>query len=218
MTSLDKKLKFIIPLIFFLFFSLIICYKIVFKNEVLFTGDNFDLLFPQKYFWVQEISSGRLPLWNPYILSGTPYFADLNLGTLAPTNLIYLFIAPIEKAASLLFVLEFFAIGYFTFLCARQYKLSLIASVISGVTFMCSGVILIYVTNLAIFNVVVFLPVIIFLLEKALESKNYRLLILCSLLFAFQILSGHPQLTFYSGLLLVFFSLYKRESKTNAET
>lgn len=189
-------------LLFFLVFTLIVCFRIVFNGEVLFTGDNFDLLFPQKQFMLEEISDGRLPLWNPYILSGTPYLADINLGFFSPANLFYLFFKPVEKAASYLLVLEFFLIGFFTYLCARLYKLSYLSSIISGIVFMCSGIVLAYITNLSIFNVVVFLPLIIYFLEKALDKRSYKLGILCAILFALQILSGHVQITYYTGLLV----------------
>lgn len=188
--------------IFFLIFALIICFKIVFNGEVIFTGDNFNLLFPQKHFLVEEVKQGRFPLWNPYILSGTPYLADINLGTLAPTNLIYFLIKPIERAASYLLVFELFLIGFLTYLCARIYKVSYISSIISGVIFMCSGTILAYVTNLSILNVIVFLPIVFYFLEKALNERSYKLVIICAILFALQIISGHAQITYYTGFLI----------------
>lgn len=198
---------------FFLIFTLLICSRIFFKNEVLFTGDNFDLLFPQKYFWLAEIKQGRIPLWNPYILSGTPYLADINLGTLSPASLIYLLISPVEKAGSLLFVFELFLIGFFTYLLARLYKVSEIGAVISGISFMCSGIILSYITNLAIFNVAVFIPTILYVLEIAFLKRKIIYFILVGILFALQIVSGHAQITFYTGLLILCLTLFKEKLK-----
>lgn len=196
--------------LFFLTFTLLICLKIIFKNEVLFTGDNFDLIFPQKNFWVSELKQGRIPLWNPYILSGTPYLADINLGTFSPTNFIYLLINPVERAGSLLFVLELFLAGFFTYLLSRLYNVSETGSVISGISFMCSGIILSYVTNLAIFNVAVFIPIILYILEIAFLNRRIIYFILVGILFALQILSGHVQITFYTGLLIIFLTIFKK--------
>lgn len=212
MTVIFLKLRsYLIPLAFFGIFTLLVCFRIIFSGETLFTGDNFDLLFPQKHFWVNEIIKGRIPLWNPYILSGTPYLADINLGTLAPSNLIYLIITPVERAASLLFTLELFVIGFFTYLVSRRYKVSQLGSVIAGLTFMCSGVILIYITNLAILNVIVFLPIIFYFLDKAFQEKSLGLVIFCGILFALQVISGHAQLTYYTGLLVTFLVLTKEK-------
>lgn len=206
-----NKLPVIISFIFFLLFTTLLSWPVFFGKEVFFTGDNFDLLFPQKFFFREEILQGRVPLWNPYILSGTPYLADINLGTLSPTNLIYLLISPVEKAGSFLLAGELFLIGFVTYLLGRKYNLSQLAAVISGLTFMCSGVILHYCTNLAILNVIVYLPIMVLILEKALEKNSFQLLLFCGILFGLQIFSGHVQITFYSGLFLILLILLKKE-------
>ncbi len=179
---------------FFAVFTFILFWRIVISGEVVFTGDNFDLLFPQKHFWLEEIKQGRLPLWNPYILSGTPYLADINLGTFAPSNFIYFLVKPVEKASSYLLIFDFFLIGFFTFLSARHLQISYVGSIISGLVFMGSGIVMAYLSNLAILNVLVFLPMIFYSWQKALEQGKYRWVIVSSLFFACQILSGHVQI------------------------
>lgn len=195
---------------FFVFFVLLVGWRIVFCGEVIFTGDNFDLIFPQKNFLVEEIRNGRFPFWNPYILSGTPYFADLNLGTLSPTNIFYFLVEPAEKAGSLILLIDLFLIGFFTYLSARFYRISYFGSVVSGISFMCSGIILAYITNLAILNVVVFVPIIFYFLEKALMTRSYRLILFCALLFFGEIISGHAQITYYTGFLIAALILSKK--------
>ncbi len=200
---IDGQVKKILPFLLLTAFIFLVCFKIVFWGEVLFTGDNFDLLFPQKFFWLEEIRSGKLPLWNPYILSGTPFLADINLGTLAPSNLIYLTFHPVEKAASFLLVLELLTAAIFTYLSARRFKISAFSSFISGAVFATSGTLAVYTTNMAILNVVVFLPVIFYLLLIYLDLKQLKYLFFAAVLFALQILSGHAQLTYISGLFFI---------------
>ncbi len=195
--------KLITPFVFFSVFTAVFGFNIIFRGEVLFTGDNFDLLFPQKHFWINEVKSGRIPLWNPYILSGTPYLADINLGTFSPVNLVYLLINPVEKAGSLIFIVEFFLIGLITYFCARYYRISDIGAIISGLSFSCSGIMLNYVSNLAIFNTAFFIPLVILLTHIALKKKTLGMILILSTVYAIQILSGHAQITFYTGLLMV---------------
>jgi hypothetical protein len=57
-----------------------------------------DLLFftwPLKYFLHERLLQGQFPLWNPLLLMGTPYLANLQSGVLYPPSLLLLFPLPL---------------------------------------------------------------------------------------------------------------------------
>lgn len=66
---------------------------VLFDSEtVLVYRDLVQALVPEKYVWLQSVKNEfSLPQWNPYLLSGTPYLADLKRAALSPFNLVLLF-------------------------------------------------------------------------------------------------------------------------------
>ena len=51
-------------------------------------GDFTDQFYAFRYFQSQELWSGRLPLWNPYTLSGAPFLADIQAAVYYPIGLL----------------------------------------------------------------------------------------------------------------------------------
>ncbi len=49
-------------------------------------GDNLSFWAPSTAFWTSEVKEGRLPLWNPYVLGGVPFAADINHGLFYPPH------------------------------------------------------------------------------------------------------------------------------------
>src|SRR4051794_13748723 len=43
--------------------------------------------YPYAWYAIERLGSGHFPLWNPYILSGTPFFASSQAAVLDPINL-----------------------------------------------------------------------------------------------------------------------------------
>ena len=62
----------------------------IIQSKVFLYGDNLSPRIPTLGFYSKELQQFRLPLWNPYILGGIPFLADLSNNVLAPTNLFYL--------------------------------------------------------------------------------------------------------------------------------
>src|SRR5258708_713319 len=53
----------------------------------------------------EMLRQGTVPLWNPYIYSGMPFLASIEMGILYPPNWLHL-IVPSERAFCLLYVLH----------------------------------------------------------------------------------------------------------------
>ena len=101
-------------------------------------SDVIEQFYPYYSFVRGEFRKGRLPLWNPYVLSGTPFLATAVSAVLSPLNLLLL---PISLESSYewgaLLKLIVAAAGVFLFL--RRIGLSSWAAAIGGAAYSFSG-------------------------------------------------------------------------------
>jgi hypothetical protein len=118
-------------------------------------------------------------------------------------------------------LVHIFFSGVFTYLCARQFKLSKIASLLSGISYMFAGYLLslmapwhdgkIFVTSL--------FPLTILFIERGFEKKALLNFSLLGLVIGLIILTPHPQMAYFSLWAVAFYALFKlivlfREKKT----
>jgi hypothetical protein len=88
----------------------------------------------------EEIRNGNLPLWNPYLFSGTPFLGSMQAALLYPLNIPYLFL-PITQAINIDVALHLFLIGFFTFLWMRNWRVHWIGALYAGIVVMVCGAI-----------------------------------------------------------------------------
>ena len=98
------------------------------------TGDNQIQNYPLRVLSGQMLRAGHLPLWDPWIWSGTPLLGGLNAGSLYPGIWLYAVLPGLVAwTANLVFVYWVAAIG--VYVLARMYGLRPLASVIGAVSF-----------------------------------------------------------------------------------
>lgn len=87
--------------------------------------------------WLQ-IHHGHLPLWNGFSGNGMPLFLNFESAPFAvPTLVSYL--APLSGAFLIAVTTKLLIAGWGTYVCCRVLRISRIASLLGGVTFMLSG-------------------------------------------------------------------------------
>ncbi len=190
---------------------------IFFFSKTFFYGDNITLVVPGKIFLSQSIKEGKIPFWNPYILSGIPFYADINQALLYPFT--YLFVmAPPAVAVNIviLFHLAFSALGMYAvtfFFYKHRWK-----ALIAAFMWMLSSTVIFSAGNITILNAASWIPWM-FLCTLYIVEKRSKLAFLCFPLCIFlSFAAGHPQPTLF-GLLLSFgyvlwMFLKKRELKS----
>src|SRR3989344_5180762 len=97
-------------------------FPVLFGHQVFYYGDILSIFLPFKQFFFDNIRRGVLPLWNPYIYSGYPQFADMTLGSFYPPSWILLIETSITSV-SWLIIGHFFIAGYFMFRLGKWLKL-----------------------------------------------------------------------------------------------
>ncbi|MBI3090267.1 MAG: YfhO family protein [Candidatus Tectomicrobia bacterium] len=162
----------------------------------------------QFYYWrklgFEALARGELPLWNPYLYSGTPFIAGMQSAIFYPLNVIYL-VLPVGTAINVSIILHLFLAGAFTYLLARVYGLGPLPSAFAGVTFMFSGpyVLNIYPGHLSNLNTIPWTPLLLVWVELSLRRRPLRYALLGACTLGLQLLAGHAQYVFYGGLAVM---------------
>lgn len=206
---MKKVLQQILPIFFLGLIFFLLFYKVFLQGAVFYEGDNFHLNIPEKYFFVQEVSHGHIPLWNPYLFLGIPNAADFNLGAFNITNIIY-FLFPVARALTLLTVIELFVFSCGVYVLLRQQKLSQAASFFGASIASLGGMPFIFIGNITFLSVIVFVPFLFLVLYRFYERRTIKWFLLLCLLQFLQFIAGHPQITYFTFIFvaasLLFFS------------
>jgi hypothetical protein len=145
--------------------------------------------------------SGSLPLWNPYQALGTPLLATLQAGCAYPFNALYLLLDP-GWAWLWIAILHdtIAAVGLFA-LC-RSLDLSRPAALVGAASFSFSWFILLKCYDQPQFVTVAWLPALFACAERLLARPTFASSVRLAVVWALQLLAGHPETIAHSALLL----------------
>lgn len=166
--------------------------------------------FPLFDFGYESLRQGKLPFWNPYSFSGTPHLANWASAVFYPLNG---FIFILGKVPFYVF-LKLSAVvlaGLFTYLYLKALKIGKRASFVGAVIFAFSSVMLIWESEIwQSSHSVVWLPLILWTIEKFSQAKKPIYLILGGLFLAFSVLAGYTQITIYVYLFALTYVIFRR--------
>ena len=165
-------------------------------------------IYPWKDFTIDTLRAGQIPLWNPYSFSGTPHLANYQSAVFSPFNFIF-FLFPFVDAWSLLVLFQPLLAGLFMYLFVRSLKRSQTASLISSISFMFCGFIVVWMDYATLAYAISFLPLALFCIEKYHELKKIRYLLLLSISIPLSFFSGHFQISIYFFITVLVYLIYK---------
>jgi hypothetical protein len=174
------------------------------------TGDVAQSYYFLRDFGFSQLRHGIIPLWNPYLLCGTPFIGDLQSAIFYPLNFMFL-ILPVGEAANVNIILHTFLSGLFFYLMLRELRLKKFASGLASVAFMFSTATLnrIVAGHLTDLNVLVWLPVLLLVLVRMERDQSIVWMLVGALAYACMILAGHPQFVFYFSIYLGLYAGYR---------
>lgn len=165
---------------------------------------NYPLLSFVRASWQQ----GQVPFWNPYNLSGMPVLAAGFHHALYPPILFLLFILPVAQAMSWGIIIHAFLGELFCFWLIRELGSGRIGALVGAISFMFGGLNY-WMPAYPAFHTIIWLPLILWTLERSVKSKSWRWTIVGGLVFGLQILAGHLQMVLYSVTGLGFYAVYR---------
>lgn len=203
------KLSKFFPLIFFITFTIILFRNTLIpsSNQILNSGDLKHIYYPYREFLRDSIISGQLPLWNPYLFSGTPFIAHPYTEFFYPTTLPLIFL-PTNIYYSLLLALHILIAGLSMYYLLKKFTDNY-AAILGGSVFAFSGYFssriyaghIDYVISTALF------PFIFQKIYEYIVENNKKSLFWGSLVLAFQVFTGLLIMTVYFGFVIGLFFL-----------
>jgi len=158
--------------------------------------------------YAQEARQNGALFWDPYPMAGMPALARGDMFSNPVFALLSTFLT-VAQAISWMAVFHVFIASLFTFLLLREMGTGRLAAMIGGVAFAYNGYLVGWVSIPNNTNTMVWLPVVFWGIECALQRKNWHWVLAAALGFALQILSGFLIWPFYGALTLVIFSIYR---------
>lgn len=154
--------------------------------------------YPWQVLVRDSLSRGHFPLWNPFIFAGTPLFANAESAALDPVNLLGCLFEH-NDSYGIRAILRMWLAGLGMFLFVRSLGASRAGSLVSSVTFMFSGSMVVWL-NYPVGAALCWLPWLFFVCERVVTSGRPIWAASIALILAVQIMGGHYQ-TVFIGLL-----------------
>lgn len=165
------------------------------KNPI--TTDVVSFIYPVQMLAIDLLKAGQFPLWNPYILTGSPLLANFQSAPFSSTNFLY-FLFDSLTAWSIQIMAQHFLAIVFTFLLLRYWNVSKPGALFGGLVFGFSGFNLIWSQWNGHTLTAAFIPLILLFVDRWLRMPHIIFGILLSLSLSFQIFSGYPQVVLYT--------------------
>ena len=210
MLSIKQKVGNFLPIIFLVLTSVAFFAKIICSGETLYGSDFLYYFYPIKRFAYDYVSTnGLLPLWNPYLFSGTPFIANIQASMFYPLGLLY-YLIPTETAYLYSTVLHCIIGTIFMYMFMRSLSVSKSGAFLSGFIFIFNGYFMahLYAGHLSFVQTYVWIPLIFLFFVRFTQSSCFRYVITAGLILGIQILGGFPQLVFYTILAAILFFFY----------
>ena len=192
----------------------------LFFGQAYFDNDLLAQFGPWRAFLKDQLAQGHFPLWNPYLLGGQPFLADLqNLMFYPPNYLTLPFSVP--YGLSLFFFLHMAWAAWGMDLWLGSLGLSGTARRFGALLFAFSGFFWLEIIHPPVLAAFAWLPWLFYRLELLAADPKPRNAFWAGLCFALLFLAGSFQVTvgaFYAGLAYFLFRHFQQEKRTSLFT
>ncbi|TVR24574.1 MAG: hypothetical protein EA396_01200 [Anaerolineaceae bacterium] len=181
-------------------------YKLTFTDLILGRGDTFAYFYPYWDARDAALLDGRLPLWSPDLFMGVPLLANSQIGTFYPPNWLTIpLAAPDAVRVSILLHTLWAALGAF-WLARVTLRVPVLAALVGGVVFAFGGYFGAQSEQINQLQGLAWMPFLFLTLHVA-YKRPARYLPLLGLMWGLQLLTGHTQTAFISGVGLGLYAL-----------
>jgi membrane protein YfhO len=186
-------------------------FRVIYITDDWLTSDIFDGEFPGRVLIGNLIRHGQLPVWTKQLCSGLPL-----VGSPAdPVGLAAFSLLPPAAALDLLVIVMLLVAAHGAYGLARRFGANRSGAALAAIAFAGSGYIACQLKHLSIISTVVWLPVGLSLLDRALRAdpagalRQRTATAAFGLVFALQALAGFPQSAYICGLVYCSFAIVK---------
>ncbi len=184
-------------------------------------------LILENYAWkrllVEAIQARELPLWDPYVFAGHPFFANGQHSVLYPLSLVF-YVLPLWRAYGVFTWLQLGLAGWWAYLLARTLGASRLGGLIAGITFQFSGFMLVSVVHPMIIAGSSWLPFILAMVERVIQQRpalgsrpsSLPWVLLGGMGLGCQMLAGHAENTYFVLLVTGAYAVWRLIGRTYA--
>ena len=185
--------------------------RVLFQRNLSF-GVELDFIrqfYPARFFAAGSLAEGTFPLWNPYTLSGQPFFASYQTAMLYPFNLLLVGVYGLVgaefplKAQNAFVVFHFYLAAAFTYILARDLRIGRTGATVAAIAFMLSGFMVAHAGHLNQHSAAAWIPLVFLLFNRALSRRKFYYAVLAGAAMGIALLAGHLQSIFYLCALLL---------------
>ena len=179
------------------------------SSQVIYGGD----LLTQFYYWkgylTENVRSGIIPFWNPYLFSGTPFLAHPGTSFFYPGTLLFILL-PLNFAFSWNYFLHAIIGGIGVIYLVKRYTFDRIAVLLSACLFVLSGYFTarIYAGHVDLYTTAVWIPWVFSSFQIYLESGKLKKLWLPIVFITLEILAGYQAYVLFTFELLFSYTIY----------
>lgn len=156
----------------------------------------------------ERLKRGELPLLSINNAGSVPLLGNIQSGTLYPFNIIF-FLLPFEAAWSVLIVSQVVLAGLFFIIYAAHVKFHPAAALLGAVSWSLGGFSIAWLTWGTIVHTALWLPLLLFCVDKWREERSYSSLLLFCISLCCSFLAGHAQVFLYVFTLTAVYSFWR---------
>lgn len=184
------------------FWSMVTMRGVNIQDDV-YASDMINNMLPCRAAVGQALRQGEYPSWTSGIYTGFPLLAQTETGALYPTNLLLFSLLPPYVAIMIAQIMALVIAGASLYLLARQYRLPVSASLFGAGAFCLSGFFVSHLRHLSMIDAACWIPLQLLLVERLVGRSSPRAAIWLALVWVVQLLAGHPQISYYAGLVMI---------------
>jgi hypothetical protein len=175
-------------------------------QDDIFASDLWNDRLPTRAFVGASLRRGESPAWMPGIYTGFPSLAQVEVGALYPSNLLLFTLLPPYPAIAWAQILPLAIAGIGTFLLAGELGLAVEARLLASGAFSLSGFMISHLRQLNMVDAAAWIPLLLLFVDRIATAKPGRAPLWLALVWMLELLAGHPQISYFTGLvLLVYF-------------
>lgn len=201
----------------YILLGILVIFWLIFFRELL-TGsaylfdDFIEQYYPGKLMSSVMLSKGIFPFWNPYIFSGMPFFADLQIAVLYPFNFVLTLFVKNDKLSALAIqnsiIIHYLLTSVFTFYLAKHFKLSGLFSLLFALMFTYSSYMMVHMIHMPLIEAATWFPLFFLIWLKFVKTHKYYYPLLGGIVMAVCILAGYPQVPFFNFFFIGIYTLF----------
>ena len=162
----------------------------------------------------RTLEQRELPLWNPQLFTGAPFFAA-GLSSVAYPLSILFYLLPIEAAYGWFTAIQLAIAGVNAYLLGRVLKLRPVAALFSGVAFQFSGFLVVSVVFTMVIAAASWLPLLLAIIERVIQKQEEKgvasfrpipYVVAGAAVVGLVALAGHPEFLYYTLLVAGIFT------------